>query len=354
LPRDPALGKAGIGFLQDVIYSRLGASRRGEVLVGPKFGVDNAVIRIGGGRVLVVTTDPVSLIPELGARDSAWLSVHLLASDLATCGFTPQFGIFDFNLPPEMKDPEFSDYWKAFHTECRKLGIAIVGGHTGRYPGCSYSIIGGGAMYAAVPQGQYLVSTMAEDGDDLILTKGAAMEATAVLTRAFPRTVKKALGARLFEKAWRYLEKVSTVRDSIIAVSVGRHREGVTAMHDATEGGVVAAALELANASRLGAELELDNILVSQETEEICKLFQIDPLISVSEGSLIAACKPHKTAKILNRLRSAGINGQLIGRLTSTTRSVYGRNQQGRTRLRYPRADPYWPAYWKAIRKRWK
>lgn len=346
------LGKPDRAYLDKVIYRRLGAARR-EVIVGPRFGVDNAVVRVGTRKVLVATADPLSFIPALGAVDSAWLSVNLIASDLATSGFAPQYGIFDFNLPPRMKDSAFSDYWTSFHNECSRLGLAIIGGHTGRYQGCDYTVIGGGIMYAIGDEGRYLISSMGEANDDIILTKGAAIETTAVLTRSFPRTVRRALGTRLFEQAKRYLRKVTTVNDALTAASVGVHQEGVTSMHDATEGGVLAAVSELTNAAKLGAELDLQSIPIAQETEEICRFFQIDPLISLSEGSLVITCKPYRTSKVLDKLNAAKIESRVIGQLSSKTRYVYGSNGKGRIRIRYPKSDPYWKAYWKATKKHW-
>jgi hydrogenase expression/formation protein HypE len=346
------LGKVSREYLRQVVYANLGSKRR-EVLVGPKFGVDTAVIRAGKGQVVVATTDPLSFIPELSAPESAWLSVNLLASDLTTCGFLPHYGIFDFNLPPTMRDSEFAAYWRSFHQECSRLGVAIVGGHTGRYEGCGFTIIGGGVLFATCPADKYLTSNMAKRGDNVILTKGAAIESTAILTRVFPQSVKRALGQRLFERARSYLRSVSTVKEALIAASAGTHREGVTAMHDATEGGVLAAVLELAEASRLGVELNLDSVPISQETEEICHLFQIDPLTSLSEGSLIIACKPDATRRILSKLRSGGIKSQVIGQLVKRESGVYGASRQGRRKLQYPRFDPYWKAYSRATRKRW-
>ncbi len=236
------LGKPNRSYLQSVIYQQLGAGRR-NVIVGPRFGVDNAVVRIAKRKVMIVTADPLSYIPVLGARDSAWLSVNLIASDLTTSGLRPQYGIFDFNLPPRMTDTQFTNYWSSFHNECKRLGIAIVGGHTGRYPGCDYTIIGGGVMYAIGAEDRYLTSSMGNVGDEIILTKGAAIETTAVLARSFPKTVKKMLGPTLFHQARSYLSKVSTVNDARTAASVGVHENGITAMHDATEGGVAAAVL---------------------------------------------------------------------------------------------------------------
>jgi hydrogenase maturation factor len=311
-------------------------------------------VRIGPRKVIVVTADPLSFIPSLGARESAWLSVNLLASDLTTSGLAPQYGVFDFNLPPRMTSAAFASYWRCFHDECKKLGLAIIGGHTGRYQGCDYTVIGGGVMYTIGGDERYLTSNMGQPGDDIILTKGAAIETTAVLARSFPKTVRKALGADLFGKARAYLHKVSTVSDSLTAVSVGVHQKGVTAMHDATEGGVVAAAFELAHASRLGAELVLSEIPISQETQEICKVFRINPLISLSEGSLIITCRPTRTERLMARLRAAYIESNLIGRLTES-RVFRGVDSKGRKRtIRYPKFDPYWRAYWKATTKHWK
>ncbi len=347
------LGKFSRAYLNKVIYPRLGAARA-EIIVGPKFGVDNAVVRLGSSKVLVATTDPLSFIPGLKPSESAWLSVNLLASDLATSGCTPQYGIFDFNLPPEMGNQEFASYWAAFAAECKRLGIAIIGGHTGKYDGCGYSIIGGGVMYSICDKARYLTSAMGRSGDDIILTKGAAIETTAVLTRAFPRTIRKMLGPGLFEKAWHYLHKVSTVKDALAAVSVGVHSDGVTAMHDATEGGVMAAVLELAGASGLGAELDVTRIPISEETLAICRVFGINPLTSLSEGTLIIASRRQRTSRILSRLKSNGISAQAIGRLTSKSHSIYANTEHGRVRVKYPKSDPYWKAYSAGINRRWK
>jgi hydrogenase expression/formation protein HypE len=336
--------------LEKVIYPRLGAARR-EIIVGPKFGVDNAVVRIGSGRVLVATTDPLSFIPRLRPSECAWLSVNLLASDLTTCGSAPRYGIFDFNLPPQMGDRQFTEYWEAFHTECKKLGLGIVGGHTGKYQGCGYSIIGGGVVCTICDEDAYLTSEMAESGDDIILTKSAGIETTAVLARAFPRTMKKTLGSRMFDRAQSYLFKVSTVKDALAAASVGIHGDGVTAMHDATEGGIIAAVLELAAASRVGVEVEVEKVPVSDETLRICKFFRINPLISLGEGALVIAARPSKTSRVLNRLKSHGISSHVIGRLTKS-RSAKAITKRGQFSLKYPRFDPYWKAYRKGTTKR--
>jgi hydrogenase expression/formation protein HypE len=347
------LGKPRQDFLRKVVFRSLGTPRP-QVMVGPAFGVDNSIVRLDSKRVLVATADPLSYIPPLGPETSAWLSVHLLASDITTSGFSPEYGLFDFNLPPTMKDEQFSRYWTRFEREWKKLGLSIIGGHTGRYPGLDYSIIGGGFVMATGPRHRYLTSAMAKNGDDLVLTKGAAVETTAILSQAFPRKTRRAIGQRLFDKAHGYLAKVTTVEDAIIATSVGVRNRGVSAMHDATEGGVVAGLIELATASGLGAIADLDNIRVSEETRELCKFFRIDPLVSLSEGSLIIASKTFATDKIISKLASKGIPSQVIGKLSSKFKGCKGVTSKGTRILRYPSSDPYWKAYSRGIERKWK
>ena len=348
----PRLGKAGQRILESVVYRSLGASSS-RLVVGPAFGLDNSIVRLSRGRVLVATSDPLSYIPSVGPKASAWLSVHLLASDLTTSGFSPQFGLFDFNLPPTLSDASFAKYWRSFHQECKKLGLSIIGGHTGRYPGIDYTIVGGGVVMAICPEDNYLTSSMARNGDDVVLTKGAAIETTAVLTRVFARKVRKALGRRLFDKAWNYLYKVSTVADALAASSIGVRHRGVTAMHDATEGGVIAGLIELTTASRLGLMVGLEQIHVSAETQHLCELFRIDPLVSLSEGSLIITSRPTKTEEVRAKLSSGGISSTIVGSLTSRFRGCKTTTSKGTRVLGYPHVDPYWKAYSKAIKAGW-
>src|SRR5438132_12302110 len=91
----PRLGKAGQSILESVIYRSLGASSS-QLIVGPAYGADNSILRLSRGRDLVATSDPLSYIPSLGRDASTCISDHLLASDLTTIGFSPQFRLFDF------------------------------------------------------------------------------------------------------------------------------------------------------------------------------------------------------------------------------------------------------------------
>lgn len=301
--------------------------------------------------MVIASTDPVSLIPSLGPKESAWLSVHALASDVATSGVPPRYALFDLNLPPSLSDELLRGYWRSIHTTCQDLGISIIGGHTGRFQGCDYTIVGGSTMFAIGKQNSYVTSDMALAGDDLIATKSAAIEATSILARSFPRTVEKHLGRNILEKAQNLIRKVSVVEDALTASSVGLRQYGVTAMHDVTEGGILSATLEMANASRLGAVVESESIPIVNEVNEVCHLFRIDPSFALGQGSLIVASRPAHTQEVMKVLRRRGIPASIIGRLMK--QRMYEIRIKGKMRrLAYPREDPYWRAYWNGVRRR--
>jgi hydrogenase maturation factor len=346
------LGKPSPETMASTIWRFTGAKSR-SVIVGPTPGVDVAVLDIGAGRVLVANSDPVSLIPSMGPEDSARMSLYEVASDVATSGRSPRFVMLDLNLPPSMSDQVLSRYWKTINKTCLELGVSILGGHTGRFEGCDYSIIGGATMWTTCRKNEFLTSSMALNGDDLIFTRSAAYGATSVLTRAFPRTVRRHLGPSLFDKARKYLRGANTVNDSLSAVKAGIHQRGVTAIHDVTEGGSLAAIVELAGASDLGGVIDVKSIPISEETEKICKLFHLDPLTSLGEGSLLITSRPDRTRRVIDILQRRGTKATVIGRLSSKARGLSGVSRQGLFKIRYPDRDPYWNAYWRAIRKGW-
>lgn len=335
------------------VISALTGAKSSTVILGPTPGVDVSVLQVDRSRVMVVSCDPVSLIPSIGAEASARMSVYEVASDVATSGNSPKYAVVDLNLPPQISDQTLSRYWRSFSDTCDSLGLTIVGGHTGRFEGCDYSVIGGATLWTICGKSEYVTSQMAHNGDDVILTKSAAYGATAVLTTAFPRTVRKAIGSKLFEKARKYFSQSNTLRDSTTAAKAGIHNNGVTAMHDATEGGVVAALSELASASNLGGTVFLDDIPLSEETRQLCKFFRIDPLTSLGEGSLAIACRPNQTKRVMANLRSNGIHSTIVARLSSRQRGLRGITGKGEVRIKPPAGDPYWKAYWKSVRNGW-
>ena len=69
--------------------------------------------------------------------------MHILASDAVTSGLASDYVTMDLNLPMSITRDDFENLWNVMHRECEKIGMAIISGHTGRYEGCDYPMIGG-------------------------------------------------------------------------------------------------------------------------------------------------------------------------------------------------------------------
>ena len=65
-----------------------------RVLVGPRVGVDAAVLDFGD-RLLVVTSDPITF----AAEEIGWYCVQVNANDLAVMGATPRWFLATLLLP---------------------------------------------------------------------------------------------------------------------------------------------------------------------------------------------------------------------------------------------------------------
>jgi hydrogenase expression/formation protein HypE len=342
-------GKVPREFLERAVFSNLGA-KRSSLIVKPGHGLDNAVISLGGRKVLLVTSDPLSVIPAIGMKESAWLSVHLIASDLATSGVSPQFAMLDLNLPPEMELSEVEAYLKSVGDECEDLGIAIAGGHTGRYPGSGYTVVGGGTMFSVADRTAYVTPAMAKPGDVVVITKGAAIGATAVLAHCFPGTINEKAGARLLKKAMARLRDCSTVKDALAAASVGL-RENVTSMHDATEGGVLGGLLELSYACGLPVVVDRKKMKVSEETAAVCGAFGLDPLTTLSEGTLVITCRPWAVEDVMAALVKEGVASYEIGRIgpKGKRKGLWVASGSTKAEQNAPGQDGYWKAYSDAV-----
>ncbi len=340
----PDIGKISPDVFDHIILPHLGRSRR-EVLVGPQHGVDVGVIDIGAGRVMAMTTDPVFIVPQYGWKRAAWFAVHILASDAATSGLAPAYMSVDLNLPLSTTREEFEEMWLAFAGECERLGIAIVTGHTGRYTGCNYPMVGGATVMSVGPRERYVTPRGARPGDRVIVTKGAAIEASGLFAVTFPDRVAAAYGRPFAEGAQKIFYQMSVVEDCMTAVEGGVRDEGVTAMHDATECGVWGGLFEVAQASHVGMTVDKDRIIVQDAVEKICSLFGIDPYSSISEGTLILTCRPQKAEEIVARLADKSIPASIVGEVVEAERGITYTAGGETTRLVHPRVDPFWAAF---------
>ncbi|MEL7833544.1 AIR synthase-related protein [Fodinibius sp. N2] len=346
-------GKINSELFHEIIGSQKGRQRR-EVITGPKFGVDTAVIDLGNGKGLATSSDPLSLIPSLGLKESAWLSVHLLVNDMATTGFDPQYAQFTLNLPTDFPLEKFKSYWGHIHGMCDELGIAITGGHTAQVPGQQSTTPGGGTMFLQAPLDDIITSNGAEPGNKIIVTKESALVSSSILAMSFPETVQQECGKNIYEQARENFYRTSSLQDALEATKVLAPNTELKAMHDVTEGGLLGGISELAEASGCGFRVDSAKLPVGEAPQEICELFEIDHRLCVGAGSMIMAVEEGKEEMLLNHLNEQSIPATVVGELTEKNEGMILIEEGKEASFEFDGNDPYWNAFFEAMEKGWK
>ncbi|MAH39727.1 MAG: AIR synthase [Dehalococcoidales bacterium] len=345
----PEIGKISAEIFHELIFPRLGAENE-KILVGPQHGVDTGIVEIGD-KAVAFTCDPVFILPDFGWERAAWLAIHILASDAVTCGLKPQFLAIDLNLPMEMTKEQLELMWQTMHRECQKLGISIICGHTARYENCHYPMVGGATVVAVGEKDKYVTPALARAGDQIIITKGPAIEATGIFAAMFPRLLEQEFGLSFSQKAEQVFYEMSVVTDAMTAVSVGVREDGVVAMHDATECGIWGGLYEMADAAGLGVRVEQEKIVVADCVMEICRYFDIDPYASISEGTLIIICRQHKAQEVVKALSRKGIKSSIVGELLEPEKGMVLVREGREEKLEHPIVDPFWNAFYGALER---
>jgi hydrogenase expression/formation protein HypE len=113
----------------------------------------------------------------------------------------------------------------------------------------------------------------------------------------------------------------------------------VTAMHDPTEGGLMAAVWELAEAC--GHTLVIDplKVIVPDICAKVCKVFDLDPMATIASGALLLTCPAADAAQIEISLQSDGIACATIGQVEPGNAVVWQLTRAGRVLLPRPDRD---------------
>jgi len=327
-------GKVPTEVLQRIVFRNLGA-KRDDVLLNPSIGEDAAIIK-SGNEVLAVSSDPIT-----GAENwLGWLAVHVNANDVATRGVQPRWFNSIILLPNNSTIELIEKICTQMDKAARQLDIAIIGGHCEITSGIDHPIVTGCAIGVA-DNGKYVTCNGAKIGHKIILTKGTGIEGTAILASDRRAELLTVFNESFLNKAERFFEKISVVKDAITAFRTG----GVSAMHDPTEGGVAGGLHELADAANIGFNVYEERIFVPEETRRICAYFDVDPLQFISSGSLLVVAKEEKAIEIISNLARKGIQASIIGEVVD---SKMGRNlvttAGEKTQLVRPSSDHLWNA----------
>jgi len=286
-----------------------------RVVVGPRVGEDAAVIDFGNS-YLVAKTDPITFATDR----IGWYSIHINANDIATMGACPRWFLGTVLFPEGQTDEALvRQIFEDIRSSCRELDIELVGGHMEITYEMPRTIVIG-QMLGEVAKDKLVRNENGRPGDDVLLTKGIAVEATSIIAREKGEELAGTFDEELLARCRDFLTNpgLSVVRDCLTANAAA----SVHAMHDPTEGGLAAGLRELAEAAGCGIRVDADRIPVFEECEALCRHFGLDPLGVIASGALLLAVDPADTETVLHALGSEGIRAQAIGKLTEPSEGL--------------------------------
>ncbi|MBI3697678.1 MAG: hydrogenase expression protein [Acidobacteria bacterium] len=286
------------GKLPPALLEKLlqGLPQSADVLIGAAYGEDAAVVAGRDDECWVITTDPITF----AAEQLGWYLVQVNANDIACMGATPEFLTAALLFPAGATTPEqIEECFDQVRRACGELGISWIGGHTEITPAVSQPVACG-QMIGRVARSRLVTSGGARTGDDIVLIGLLGVEGTAILAREKRADLAAHFPSEFLDRAARFLfdPGIGITRAARVACDAAH----LTALHDPTEGGLSSALREIGAASGLGALLYDRELPAAPETRGLCAFFGIDVLGLISSGSLLAACDPSETPRLLEAL----------------------------------------------------
>lgn len=319
------IGKVPETVLKRSVFKQLKVKRE-EILVGPRIGEDCCVGQFNSDELFVLSTDPITgATKEIGA-----LAVHITANDLATNGAEPVGIMLTILLPEGYSEEDLKQIIEDVNKTCEELNIEVMGGHTEVTAAVNQPILSVTGI-GKVNRDKFFAHKKVTVGQDIVMTKWAGIEGTAVIAREKEVELKAHYNHEFIEKAKALNHYISVVKEGKIASEYG-----ASLMHDATEGGVFGALWEMAAGARKGIEIELDLIPIKQETIEICEYYQLNPYKLISSGSMLIIVSDGKG--LVNALTAEGIQAAVIGKVTQGNDKVVIQEDTRRS-LEPPKSD---------------
>ena len=297
-----------------------------RVVVGPRVGEDTAVLQTSGS-LLVAKSDPVTFATD----QIGWYAVQVNANDVACTGGTPKWFLATLLVPERFTEDEAEAVFDQILEACRSIDVSLVGGHSEVTYGIDRPIIMG-TMLGEVEQDKLILTGGAQEGDSIVVTKGIAIEGTALLAREKASQLLQAgMSQEEIDKAASLLSVpgISVLHDARVACASSQ----VHSMHDVTEGGLVTGLREVAKASELGLAIEESSVPILSECQEVCEALGLDPLGLLASGALLITLPTADVPGLLTSLEGEGINGFEIGTMIEAAEGLQMVEFHGETPL---------------------
>ncbi len=234
--------------------------------------------------------------------------IQKCANNLAAGGAVPVAVELTLLLPTGTEEGKLRELAAEAEKKCQELSMQIIGGQT------SSSCLVHAPVAVAAGYGKSLYrdrqgSRVVLPGQDIVVSKWIGLQGTALLAGWNRERLLGRYPARLVEEARGFGRYLSVLPEAQAAVEFG-----VSSMHDASRGGILAALWEIAEGAGMGLTVDMRRLPLRQETVEVCEFCNVNPYQLLSGGSLVMTTPDG--AGLAEALKSRGISAQVVGRIT--------------------------------------
>jgi hydrogenase expression/formation protein HypE len=295
-----------------------------RVIMGSKIGEDAAVIDMGD-KYLIAKTDPITF----ATNEIGYYVVIINVNDVVSMGATPKWFQSTILLPEKRTDPDLIEsIFKSIYNTCKSMGITVIGGHTEIAIGLQRPLVVG-SLLGEVEKEKLVLTSGAEPNDALILTKGIFIEGTSIIGREKEKFLLKMNYSKDFiERCRNYLYNpgITVYKEAFLANQYFQ----IKSMHDPTEGGLACGIAEMTIASDTGVKIEKTKINILPEPLELSKIFGINPMNTISSGSLLIALSDENSSELIELLKKNNISSDKIGYFVSKKKGLRIQEEDGK------------------------
>lgn len=263
-------------------------------------------------------------------KDLGVFALAQVINDLATRGAKAVGISVNIMLPPYAYESRLKAMMEYIEKAGSTHGVQVLGAHAEVSPVTHKAIVymtGVGILR----KGELIQCHMGNADEDIVLLKWIGLEGTFRVMRE----KEEKLSGRFVPSFLNQIRQLESELFSVEAIHMAK-KHGATAMQQITSGGILTTLWEIAEASKVGLEVDLKKMAIRQETVEVCEFCRLNPYQLTSVGSVLIFTK--KGEELVQKYEEAGIQATLLGRTTSDIARVILGGEEKRF-LEKPAAD---------------
>lgn len=266
---------------------------------------DAAILELSGSKI-AMSTDSFTVAPLFfPGGDIGKLAICGTCNDLAMMGAKPKFLTVSFVIEEGFGMRELESVVRSMKKELELNGATIVSGDTKVMPkGAVDRLI---INTSGIGEIEYkgISSNNISEADTILVSRDIGAHGATIFTAREGIEIS----SNLQSDCASLYPTVKALIDAGVKI---------TALRDATRGGLAAVLNEWAKQSDICMELEEESLPVSPEVFGVCEMLGFEPTMLANEGTFCLAVKNEDATKALEVLKSYNQNAAIIGKVTDT------------------------------------